>query len=49
MFSKLTIICLPFQVPCPHIFDSAEKYISLIVPAYNEENRLAGTLDETLK
>ncbi|XP_027110994.1 uncharacterized protein [Coffea arabica] len=36
------------QVPCPHIFDSAEKYISLIVPAYNEENRLAGTLDETL-
>lgn len=36
------------QVPCPHIFDPAEKYISLIVPAYNEESRLPGALDETL-
>ncbi|KAL3521096.1 hypothetical protein ACH5RR_019245 [Cinchona calisaya] len=36
------------QVPCPHIFDPAEKYLSLIIPAYNEENRLPGALDETL-
>ncbi|XP_075083883.1 uncharacterized protein LOC107762997 [Nicotiana tabacum] len=35
-------------VPCPHIFDPAEKYISLIIPAYNEEHRLPGALDETL-
>lgn len=35
-------------VTCPHILDPAEKYISLIVPAYNEEHRLPGALDETL-
>ncbi|XP_073306109.1 uncharacterized protein [Primulina huaijiensis] len=35
-------------VKCPHILDPAEKYISLIVPAYNEEYRLPGALDETL-
>ncbi|GER26258.1 undecaprenyl-phosphate4-deoxy-4-formamido-L-arabinose transferase [Striga asiatica] len=36
-------------VVCPHIRDPAEKYISLIIPAYNEEHRLPGALDETLK
>lgn len=36
------------QVPCPYIFDPAEKYISLIIPAFNEEHRLPGALDETL-
>ncbi|KAJ8540375.1 hypothetical protein K7X08_030294 [Anisodus acutangulus] len=36
------------MVPCPHIFDPAEKYISLVIPAYNEEHRLPGALDETL-
>ncbi|PON88723.1 Glycosyltransferase 2-like [Trema orientale] len=36
------------QVPCPSVFDPAEKYISLIVPAFNEEHRLPGALDETL-
>ncbi|KAJ4818380.1 Dolichyl-phosphate beta-glucosyltransferase [Rhynchospora pubera] len=35
------------KVPCPSIFDPAE-YISLIIPAYNEEDRLPSTLDETL-
>lgn len=30
------------------VFGSAGKYISLIMPAYNEEARLPGTLDETL-
>ncbi|KAL3338113.1 hypothetical protein AABB24_030347, partial [Solanum stoloniferum] len=35
-------------VRCPHIFDPAEKYISLIIPAYNEEHRLPGALEETL-
>ncbi|KAK4717185.1 hypothetical protein R3W88_015523 [Solanum pinnatisectum] len=35
-------------VPCPHIFDPAEKYISLIIPAYDEEHRIAGALEETL-
>ncbi|PSS34537.1 Dolichyl-phosphate beta-glucosyltransferase [Actinidia chinensis var. chinensis] len=36
------------QVPCPYIFDPAEKYISLIIPAFNEEHRLPGALDETI-
>ncbi|KAG8390884.1 hypothetical protein BUALT_Bualt01G0130000 [Buddleja alternifolia] len=35
-------------VTCPDILDPAEKYISLIIPAYNEEHRLPGALDETL-
>ncbi|XP_050156591.1 uncharacterized protein LOC126630514 [Malus sylvestris] len=36
------------QVPCPSIFDPAEKYLSMIVPAFNEELRLPGALDETM-
>ncbi|TVU02955.1 hypothetical protein EJB05_51500, partial [Eragrostis curvula] len=36
------------KVPCPSIFDPPEKYISLIVPAYNEEHRLPSALTETL-
>ncbi|GAB4827464.1 hypothetical protein Ancab_034348 [Ancistrocladus abbreviatus] len=36
------------QVPCPSIFDPAEKYLSLIIPAFNEEHRLPGALDETM-
>ncbi|XVF83681.1 hypothetical protein PTKIN_Ptkin16aG0510000 [Pterospermum kingtungense] len=36
------------QVPCPYIFDPAEKYLSLVIPAFNEEHRLPGALDETM-
>lgn len=36
------------QVQCPYIFDPAEKYLSLIIPAFNEEHRLPGALDETM-
>ncbi|KAG8061542.1 hypothetical protein GUJ93_ZPchr0003g16926 [Zizania palustris] len=36
------------KVPCPSIYDPAEKYISLIIPAYNEEHRLPEALTETL-
>ncbi|KAI3920487.1 hypothetical protein MKX01_000826 [Papaver californicum] len=36
------------KVPFPSIFDPAEKYISLIIPAFNEEQRLPSALDETL-
>ncbi|KAM7494905.1 hypothetical protein LguiB_029514 [Lonicera macranthoides] len=36
------------QVSCPYIFDPAEKYMSLIIPAFNEEHRLPGALDETM-
>ncbi|TXG49783.1 hypothetical protein EZV62_025658 [Acer yangbiense] len=36
------------QVPCPSITDPAEKYISLIIPAFNEEHRLPGALVETM-
>lgn len=35
-------------VPCPHVLDPAGKYLSLIIPAYNEEYRLPGALEETL-
>uniref|UniRef100_A0A0E0GVQ0 dolichyl-phosphate beta-glucosyltransferase n=1 Tax=Oryza nivara TaxID=4536 RepID=A0A0E0GVQ0_ORYNI len=36
------------KVRCPSIYDPAEKYISLIIPAYNEEHRLPEALTETL-
>ncbi|XP_050212154.1 uncharacterized protein LOC126662272 isoform X2 [Mercurialis annua] len=36
------------QVPCPNIHDPATKYISLIIPAFNEEYRLPGALEETM-
>uniref|UniRef100_J3LPL0 Uncharacterized protein n=1 Tax=Oryza brachyantha TaxID=4533 RepID=J3LPL0_ORYBR len=36
------------KVPCPSIYDPAEKYISSIIPAYNEEHRLPEALSETL-
>ncbi|XP_011027196.1 PREDICTED: dolichyl-phosphate beta-glucosyltransferase [Populus euphratica] len=36
------------QVPCPYIHDPAEKYLSLVIPAFNEEYRLPGALDETI-
>ncbi|RAL51249.1 hypothetical protein DM860_010751 [Cuscuta australis] len=35
-------------VPRPSIFDPAQKYMSLIIPAYNEENRLPAALYEML-
>ncbi|KAI3899257.1 hypothetical protein MKW92_035668 [Papaver armeniacum] len=36
------------KVPYPSIFDPAEKYISLIIPAFNEEQRLPSALEETM-
>ncbi|RDX92016.1 Dolichyl-phosphate beta-glucosyltransferase [Mucuna pruriens] len=36
------------QVPCSHIVDPATKYISLIIPAFNEEHRLPGALEESM-
>ncbi|CAL5191613.1 unnamed protein product [Lathyrus oleraceus] len=36
------------QVPCPHVVDPASKYISLIIPAFNEEHRLPSALEETM-
>lgn len=40
---------LRHQIPCPHITDPAEKYLSLIVPAFNEEQRLPAALEETME
>ncbi|XP_004307516.1 PREDICTED: dolichyl-phosphate beta-glucosyltransferase [Fragaria vesca subsp. vesca] len=36
------------QVECPSIYDPAEKYLSLIIPAFNEELRLPVALEETM-
>ncbi|XAR66282.1 Dolichyl-phosphate beta-glucosyltransferase [Bertholletia excelsa] len=36
------------EVSCPYVIDPADKYMSLIIPAFNEEYRLPGTLVETL-
>ncbi|KAG0465588.1 hypothetical protein HPP92_019752 [Vanilla planifolia] len=36
------------KVSCPSIFDRAEKYLSLVIPAFNEEHRLPGALVEML-
>ncbi|KAK6929338.1 Glycosyltransferase 2-like [Dillenia turbinata] len=36
------------KVPTPHLSDPSEKYISLIIPAFNEEHRLPGALTETM-
>ncbi|ERN07842.1 dolichyl-phosphate beta-glucosyltransferase isoform X2 [Amborella trichopoda] len=36
------------KVAFPSVFDPAEKYISLIIPAFNEEHRLPLALDETM-
>ncbi|KAD4178773.1 hypothetical protein E3N88_27364 [Mikania micrantha] len=37
------------QFDCPYTYDLVEKFISLIVQAYNEELRLPRDLEETLK
>jgi len=37
------------QVQFPSVFDPASKYLSLIVPAYNEQDRIRSTLDETFR
>eukprot|EP00252_Welwitschia_mirabilis_P021593 TRINITY_DN5576_c0_g1_i2.p2 TRINITY_DN5576_c0_g1~~TRINITY_DN5576_c0_g1_i2.p2 ORF type:complete len:170 (-),score=22.92 TRINITY_DN5576_c0_g1_i2:777-1286(-) len=36
------------KVHCPSVFDPPEKYISLIIPAYNEEARMPGAVNEML-
>ncbi|XP_031485491.1 uncharacterized protein LOC116254310 isoform X1 [Nymphaea colorata] len=36
------------RVACPSIFDPAQKCMSLIIPAFNEEHRLPAALSETL-
>jgi dolichyl-phosphate beta-glucosyltransferase len=35
-------------LPCPSIWAPATKQLSVVIPAYNEEDRLPATLDETL-
>lgn len=49
LFLLTLFIKLYHQIPCPHITDPAEKYLSLIVPAYNEELRLPAALEETME
>eukprot|EP00899_Mesostigma_viride_P027504 jgi/Mesvir1/7939/Mv11859-RA.1 len=35
-------------IPCPSLFEPPSKFLSLILPAYNEEKRLPLTLDEAI-
>lgn len=49
LISLIAILLILMQVECPNINDPAEKYISLIIPAFNEELRLPAALDETIK
>lgn len=34
---------------CPSVFDPAQKYLSLIIPAFNEEDRFPVCIEETLR
>lgn len=36
------------KVPCPSIFSEPSKQLTVVIPAYNEEQRLPATLQETL-
>ncbi|KAL4450575.1 hypothetical protein ABPG77_000931 [Micractinium sp. CCAP 211/92] len=36
------------KVPCPSIFGEPSKQLTVVIPAYNEEQRLPATLQETL-
>lgn len=37
------------QIAAPSIFEDATRTLSIIVPAFNETERLPPTLEETLK
>eukprot|EP00250_Pteridium_aquilinum_P004071 c14309_g1_i1 orf=47-1072(+) len=37
------------KIVCPSLFDPAQKYLSLIIPAFNEEDRLPVYIEETLR
>lgn len=39
----------PPQLQCPSVWSDATKRLSVVIPAYNEEDRLPATLDETLR
>lgn len=42
-------LCTPgAQVPAPSLFSDATKSLSIVVPAFNEEQRIAPMLDEAL-
>lgn len=36
------------KLPFPRLYDDAQRYVTLVVPAYNEEERLPAMLDEML-
>lgn len=40
--------CLP-QVPCPSVYAEPSKALSVVIPAYNEEDRLPATLTELMR
>ena len=40
--------CMYEQMPAPSIFGEPTKTLSVVVPAYNEEERLAPMLEEML-
>ena len=38
----------PVPIPAPSLFSEPTKALSIVIPAYNEEDRLPGTLEETM-
>jgi len=38
----------PAKIPTPSLFSEASKTLSIVIPAFNEEDRLPSTLEETL-
>lgn len=43
------VVDTSLQMQFPSVFDPASKYLSLIMPAYNEQDRIRSTLDETFR
>ena len=50
---KLTVENTPpppsLQIPAPSLWDDATRALTVVVPAYNEEERLPRALDELMR
>eukprot|EP00884_Botryococcus_braunii_P005223 jgi/Botrbrau1/14701/Bobra.0108s0054.2 len=41
--------CSVQKIPASSLFEEASKALTVVIPAYNEQDRLPGTLDETMR